>query len=116
MSNWLLTDAKSAELRALIETGEAWQVQQLVQIGFPCIDSYDILKKRVQKRQDGPDTWTNLGYKEERKRPPWFPSCFGRCGTCRALLLFDPHEAFSCGHLNCRYDGESFNSKAVSYS
>lgn len=111
MSNQLLTDAKSAEIRALLETGEAWQVQQLVQIGFPCIDSYDI-QKRVQKRQDDPDTWTNLGYKEERKSPSWFRGFFGRCGACRASLLFDPHEAFSCGHLDCPCQSKPFDSKS----
>lgn len=107
MSKQLLTDEQKKELRLILETGDALQVRQLIRIGFPEIDAYNILRKRVQNGQDGPEIWTQLGYKE-RTKPRWLRN-LQRCDVCGTLVLFSPHEAFLCGRLDYQWKGRPFD-------
>ncbi|KAF4534187.1 uncharacterized protein LTHEOB_13002 [Lasiodiplodia theobromae] len=102
----LLTDAKKEELRALLMTGEAWRVQQLVQIDFPGFNAYEVLKERVQERRDNPKFWVHLEYKEKRELS--WRGFLGRCKCCRSLLPFNFHETFSCGHLSCPHEDANY--------
>ncbi|KAH7033915.1 hypothetical protein B0J12DRAFT_731992 [Macrophomina phaseolina] len=100
MSSQLLTDEQKEELRSILETGDALQVQQLVRIGLPDIDAYEILRKRLEKRQDDPEIWEQVGYKEERRKQRWLHN-FQRCSACGTLVLTSSHKPFICGHLYC---------------
>ncbi|KAH7033916.1 hypothetical protein B0J12DRAFT_277996 [Macrophomina phaseolina] len=77
-----LTEQQKRDLRSILEAGDALQIQQLVRIGFPGVDAYEILKERIQKRQDDSEIWAHLGYKEERRRPHWY-RIFQRCSICK---------------------------------
>ncbi|KAH7053479.1 hypothetical protein B0J12DRAFT_660020 [Macrophomina phaseolina] len=101
-----ITEQQKRDLHLILETGDALQIQQLVRIGFPGVDAYEILKERIQKRQDDCEIWAHLGYKEERRKPSWY-RIFQRCSICKPLFLFSPHETFVCGHLICKCKDDS---------
>lgn len=84
-------------------------VQQLVLIGFLEIDAHEILRKRVKKRQDDPEFWGQVGYKEREGNNVGFKN-LQRCSACGSLVFCSFHKAFACGHLDCAWKDKPIES------